>query len=81
MKGLKNTGRNNPKPATANNTECRRQRIAAGSGTSVHQVNQLLKQFFGMQKMMKRMGDFKMKDIVKLGKFNNPIGPFAAKED
>ncbi|MBL7074337.1 signal recognition particle protein [candidate division KSB1 bacterium] len=53
----------------------RRQRIAAGSGTSVHQVNQLLKQFFGMQKMMKRMGDFKMsersvgRDFVKLTHF------------
>jgi signal recognition particle subunit SRP54 len=34
----------------------RRQRIAAGSGTSVPEVNRLIKQFAEMQKMMKRMG-------------------------
>ena len=33
----------------------RRQRIATGSGTSVQQVNQLLKQFQEMRKMMKMM--------------------------
>jgi signal recognition particle subunit SRP54 len=35
----------------------RRQRIAAGSGTSVPQVNQLLKQFGDMRKMMKMMNN------------------------
>ena len=34
----------------------RRRRIAAGSGTKVSDVNQLLKQFAEMQKMMKQMG-------------------------
>jgi signal recognition particle subunit SRP54 len=34
----------------------RRKRIAAGSGTKVSDVNQLLKQFAEMQKMMKQMG-------------------------
>jgi signal recognition particle subunit SRP54 len=34
----------------------RRQRIATGSGTSVGDVNRLIKQFSEMQKMMKRMG-------------------------
>ena len=34
----------------------RRKRIAAGSGTKVSEVNQLLKQFAEMQKMMKQMG-------------------------
>jgi signal recognition particle subunit SRP54 len=34
----------------------RRNRIAVGSGTSIAQVNQLVKQFGEMQKMMKRMG-------------------------
>ena len=34
----------------------RRQRIALGSGTSVPEVNRLIKQFAEMQKMMKRMG-------------------------
>ena len=33
----------------------RKNRIAAGSGTSVQQVNQLLKQFEDMRKMMKTM--------------------------
>lgn len=33
----------------------RRKRIAAGSGTSVQQVNRLIKQFSEMKKMMKRM--------------------------
>ncbi len=34
----------------------RRRRIAAGSGTDVQEVNQLMKQFRDMQKMMKQMG-------------------------
>lgn len=34
----------------------RRRRIAAGSGTTVQDVNQLVKQFKDMQKMMKQMG-------------------------
>jgi signal recognition particle subunit SRP54 len=34
----------------------RRNRIATGSGTSVAEVNRLIKQFQEMQKMMKRMG-------------------------
>ncbi len=34
----------------------RKRRIAAGSGTSVYEVNQLLKQFKDMQKMLKQMG-------------------------
>jgi len=34
----------------------RRRRIAAGSGTTVSDVNQLLKQFAEMQKLMKQMG-------------------------
>lgn len=41
----------------------RRKRIAGGSGTSVLQVNQLLKQFGQMQKMMKSKG--KMKEMMK----------------
>ena len=35
----------------------RRQRIAAGSGTNVAEVNKLMKQFEEMRKMMKMMGD------------------------
>lgn len=40
----------------------RKQRIAKGSGTNVTEVNQLLKQFEDMKKMMKMMnsGNFKL---------------------
>ncbi len=41
----------------------RRQRIAAGSGTSMMQVNQLIKQFGEMRKMMRSPG--KMKNMMK----------------
>jgi signal recognition particle subunit SRP54 len=34
----------------------RRKRIAQGSGTSVEEVNKLLKQFVQMQKMLKELG-------------------------
>lgn len=42
----------------------RRQRIAAGSGTSLPEVNTLLKQFGEMRKMMKSPG--KMRDMMKM---------------
>ncbi len=44
----------------------RRLRIAKGSGTSVQQVNQLVKQFGQMRKMMKSLGQGKMPDIGAL---------------
>jgi len=34
----------------------RRRRIAAGSGTDIHTINQLLTQFKQVQKMMKQLG-------------------------
>jgi signal recognition particle subunit SRP54 len=37
-------------------TGSRRKRIARGSGTSVEEVNRLLKQFVQMQKMLKQLG-------------------------
>jgi signal recognition particle subunit SRP54 len=37
----------------------RKRRIAAGAGTSVYEVNQLVKQFKEMQKMIKQMGSKK----------------------
>ena len=40
----------------------RRQRIAAGSGTSIQEVNRLMKQFDEMRKMMRTMGN---KDQMK----------------
>jgi signal recognition particle subunit SRP54 len=44
----------------------RRQRIAAGSGTSVQQVNQLVKQFGEMRKMMRGLSQGKMPDLGAL---------------
>ena len=43
----------------------RKRRIAGGSGNSVQAVNQLLKQFFAMQKMFHNMNKGKLKDIPK----------------
>jgi len=44
----------------------RRLRIARGSGTTVQQVNQLVKQFGQMQKMMKQLGKGRMPDLGAL---------------
>ena len=38
----------------------RKKRIAAGSGTSVEEINKLLKQFEQMKKMMKQMASGKL---------------------
>ncbi len=43
----------------------RRLRIARGSGTAVQDVNQLLKQFSDMQKMMKKMGHMNPADLMR----------------
>jgi signal recognition particle subunit SRP54 len=44
----------------------RRRRIARGSGTSVQAVNQLIKQFGQMQKLMKQMQQGKMPNLQQL---------------
>ncbi len=44
----------------------RRRRIAAGSGTSVHAVSQLVKQFTQMQKMMRQLVKGKMPSLEQL---------------
>jgi signal recognition particle subunit SRP54 len=44
----------------------RRKRIAAGSGTTVQAVNQLVKQFGQMQKMMRRLQQGKMPSLEQL---------------
>jgi signal recognition particle subunit SRP54 len=44
----------------------RRLRIARGSGTTVQQVNQLVKQFGQMQKVMKQIGRGRMPDLQAL---------------
>ncbi len=56
--------RNNPQLINGQ----RRRRIAAGSGRSVQEVNQLLKQFTEMQKMMKKFGKMKSHGM-RLGTF------------
>ena len=50
----------------------RRKRIANGSGTSVQEVNKLLKQFKETKKMMKRFGEME-KTMKKKGKFGFPF--------
>ncbi|MBI2123561.1 MAG: signal recognition particle protein, partial [Armatimonadetes bacterium] len=45
----------------------RRRRIARGSGTSIQDVNRLLKQFEEAKKLIKRVGEFERKG--KRGKF------------
>ena len=45
----------------------RKKRIAAGSGTSVQEVNQLLKQFDDMTTMMKRMNKLGQKGLMRHG--------------
>jgi len=44
----------------------RKKRIAKGSGTSVEDINRLLKQFFQMQKIFKNMAKFGMKRVGKM---------------
>ena len=43
----------------------RRSRISKGSGRTVQEINQLLKQFTEMKKMMKKMGKMKMPKNLK----------------
>jgi len=50
-----------PKVLNAN----RRKRIARGSGTTVQDVNQLMKQFQGMQKMMKKFGKMGKRQLMR----------------
>jgi len=55
----------------------RKKRIAAGSGTTVVDVNRLLKQFEAMQKMMKQMnsmGGKKLKRMQRMGGMGLPGG-------
>jgi signal recognition particle subunit SRP54 len=47
----------------------RRMRVAKGSGTSVQDVNRLLKQFVDMQKMMKKMGKMNPSELMKMMPF------------
>jgi signal recognition particle subunit SRP54 len=55
--------RKNPKLLNAS----RRQRIAAGSGTTVPEINRLIKQYQDMTQMMKRMGKLGQKGLARHG--------------
>ena len=52
----------------------RKRRIAAGSGTSVQDVNKLLKQFQMMNKMMKKVGKMGNKGMMRHGLPGMPPG-------
>ena len=55
----------------------RKKRIAAGSGTSVVDVNRLLKQFDAMQQMMKQFSGKNMKKLQKkMGRMSGGFGGF-----
>jgi signal recognition particle subunit SRP54 len=58
-------------PAILNGS--RRKRIAAGSGTTVQEVNSLLKQFEEMKKMMKMMNDMGKRGGKGLGRLKMPF--------
>jgi len=45
----------------------RKKRIAAGSGTTVQELNQLVKQFKQMHAMMKKMGKMDKKSLMRMG--------------
>jgi signal recognition particle subunit SRP54 len=45
----------------------RKRRIAAGSGTSVEEVNRLVKQFMEMSRVMKQMGRLGQKGMMRTG--------------
>ena len=52
----------------------RKERIAKGSGTSLNEVNSLLKQFEQMQKMMKQFSGGKAnKKLARFGKMKFPM--------
>ncbi|MBX5469844.1 MAG: signal recognition particle protein [Thermoleophilaceae bacterium] len=53
-------------PAILNGS--RRKRIAQGSGTNVHAVNQLVKQFSEMQKVMRQLSQGKMPSLHQLAR-------------
>lgn len=51
----------------------RKQRIAKGSGTSINDVNRMVKQFMNMRKMMKQFGSMSKKGRNPFGGFKLPF--------
>ncbi|MBO5904340.1 MAG: signal recognition particle protein [Clostridia bacterium] len=64
IKSMTKQEREKPEILNAN----RKKRIAAGSGTSVEEVNKLLKQFEQVRKMMKQLSGMNPNKLGKLGK-------------
>ena len=64
IKSMTKQERDKPEILNAN----RKKRIAAGSGTSVEEVNKLLKQFEQVRKMMKQLSGMNPNKLGKLGK-------------
>ena len=52
----------------------RKKRIASGSGTSIQEVNKLIKQYHTMLKMMKKYGNMDKKTLMRQG-FGNMLPP------
>lgn len=69
IKSMTSKERNDP--AIINGS--RRKRISAGSGTTIQEVNRLLKEFEEMKKLMKMMTDASKKGGKGLGKFKMPF--------
>lgn len=57
------TNKEREKPEILNGS--RRKRIASGSGTSIQDVNKVIKQFYEMQKMIKQMKKGKLNNLFK----------------
>ncbi len=55
----------------------RRKRVAKGSGTTVEDVNRLLKQFVEMQRMLKMVGQMTGEPIAEAPKKKKKKGPFS----
>jgi len=68
-KSMTKEERNNPSIINGS----RRKRIAAGSGTTVQEVNKLLKEFEEMKKMMKMMTEMGKRGKKGLKKFRMPF--------
>jgi len=62
IQSMTKSERNTPEIINAN----RRKRIAKGSGTSIQEVNRLLKQFEDMKKMVKQMTNMQQKGKKKM---------------
>lgn len=69
IKSMTKLEREKPEIINAN----RKKRIAAGSGTTVEDVNRLLRQFEQIRKMMKQLSGMNPKKMGKLGKMKIPF--------